>query len=76
MLWIEEAGYVHLKFKDKLQPQPYAVNGGYRFFTYNVYSQTVNNIVVHKTKESLKQSIISNLKDTYESYKNRLSHDL
>ncbi len=72
MYWTEEAGYVHIKFKNQLQPSPYVVNGGYKFQTYNVFSDATSNIIVHKTKESLKHFITSIPSKVYNTYMNRL----
>ena len=72
MYWTEEAGYVHIKFKNQLQPSPYVVNGGYKFQTYNVFSDATSNVIVHKTKESLKQFIVNKPNQVYNSYINRL----
>ena len=72
MYWKEEAGYVHIKFKNQLQPSPYVVNGAYKFQTYNVFSDATSNVIVHKTKESLKQFIVDKPNQVYNSYINRL----
>ena len=72
MYWTEEAGYVHIKFKNQLQPSPYVVNGTYKFQTYNVFSDATSNVIVHKTKESLKQFIVNKPNQVYNSYINRL----
>ena len=72
MYLTEEAGYVHIKFKNQLQPSPYVVNGAYKFQTYNVFSDATSNVIVHKTKESLKQFIVNKPNQVYNSYINRL----
>ncbi len=72
MYWLEEAGYVHIKFKNQLQPSPYVVNGAYKFQTYNVFSAPTSNVIVHQTKESLKQFISGQPSEIYNTYKNRL----